>query len=54
MKKSGSKDLTASKLTDEQIATLVKNGKNAMPPYKGLYSDDEIRAVIAYVKTLRK
>ncbi len=49
----GAKDLTISEKTDDEIADLIKNGKNTMPAMKDIYSDGEIKALISYVKTLR-
>ncbi|MDX1907597.1 MAG: c-type cytochrome [Bacteroidia bacterium] len=51
---SGAKNLQITQLTDEQIRTLLINGKNAMPAYGSIYTPDEITAVMAYVKTLKK
>ncbi len=50
---SGAKDLTQSTLEDPEIKHLIRNGKNAMPPYDHVYDDDEIHALTAYVKTLK-
>jgi len=50
---SGAKDLSQSTLDDPEIKHLIRNGKNAMPPYDHVYDDDEIQALTAYVKTLR-
>jgi len=39
--------------TDEQIATRIRNGKKGqMTAFAGKFSADEIRAVIAYLRTL--
>lgn len=48
----GSKDLTASQLTDDEMIAVVKKGKNAMPKYKNL-TDDQIANVVAYIRTLK-
>ena len=50
----GAKDLTATQLNDEQIRTLLMEGKNAMSSYKELYSTDQINAVMHYIKTLKQ
>ena len=52
--KSGAKDLSQGERTDEEIRTLIMNGKNAMPGYKDVYSLEEIDALLAYVKEFRK
>lgn len=49
----GSKDLTASALTKEERMILIKNGKNAMTPFSGILSDEEIEAVAEYTFTLK-
>lgn len=51
---SGAKDLTITTLSAEEMKTLVKGGKNSMPPYGRIYSDAEIDAVISYVRKFKK
>jgi cytochrome c6 len=57
------KDLTDPKnqasFTDAQAATAIKegvkqNGKMTMKAFGGKLSDDEIKALVAYVRTLKK
>ena len=41
--------------TDAQIADSVRNGKEKlMPAFKGKLSDEEIAAVVAHIRTLKK
>lgn len=40
-------------MSDADLTALVTNGKGKMPAYKGKLSDDEISAVVKYVKTLK-
>jgi cytochrome c6 len=56
-------DLTDTKkqssFTDAQAATAIKdgikqNGKTTMKAFGGKLSDDEIKALVAYVRTLKK
>jgi mono/diheme cytochrome c family protein len=56
-------DLTDSKkqasFTDAQAAAAIKdgvkqNGKTAMKAFGGKLNDDEIKALVAYVRTLKK
>lgn len=54
LKGSGAKDLTVTVLDETAMKSLIMNGKNAMPPYKAIYSEVEINAVIAYIKTFKK
>lgn len=37
---------------DTQLLTFIRDGKNAMPAYKGILSDSNIMDVIAYLRTL--
>jgi cytochrome c6 len=41
------------KMSDADLTGLVTNGKGKMPAYKGKLSDEEISAVVKYVKTLK-
>lgn len=40
------------KPTDAQVKTMVTNGRNAMPSFKGTLSPEEITAVAAYVSSV--
>jgi len=52
---SGAKNLTASKLNDQQIEYIIRKGKNAMPAQEAvLVTDENIKLVIEHVKLLRK
>lgn len=52
---SGSKDLTKSKLGENEILKIIKEGKGTMPPFEYLLTTDaEREAVMQYVITLRK
>ncbi|MFY7668482.1 MAG: c-type cytochrome [Crocinitomicaceae bacterium] len=52
---SGAKDLTMSKLSDEEIEKIIVNGKNAMPPMKVILENKEnLALVIKHVKSFRK
>ena len=43
-------------LTDEEITKTIKNGKTgtAMPPFKDSLSDDQIKSLVAYLRSLKK
>ena len=41
------------KTSDADMTALVTNGKGKMPAFKGKLSDEEITAVVKYVKTLK-
>lgn len=47
----GAKDLRVTKLTDEQIATQIHDGKGNMPAFADL-GKDEVNALVAYVRVL--
>ncbi len=49
----GAKDITQTILTEAEVIELVKNGKNTMTPFKGILTDEEIKAVVAYTRTLK-
>lgn len=52
---SGAKDLSVSKLSDQQIEEIIRKGKNAMPSQEAvLETDENIRLVIEHVKTLKR
>lgn len=42
------------RLTDDQIAELIKNGRDKMPPMGQMFKPEQIRSIIAYVRTLKK
>jgi cytochrome c6 len=47
-------DLTKSTISDAKGIRVINNGKELMPGFKGTLSDEEITAVMAYVKGFRK
>ena len=51
---SQAKDLSISKLSDEEILDRIKHGKNAMPPFEGLIPEDQRKMLVSFVKTLKK
>jgi len=53
------KDLTESKLTDDEIRRQVSEGHKdqrgaVMPPFKDVLKSDQIDAVVVFVRSLRK
>lgn len=50
------RDLTQSEfhenVTDEQLRAVIRTGKGQMPAFGGLLGDSDIRAVIAFIRTL--
>jgi mono/diheme cytochrome c family protein len=54
MQESGAKPLKTSQFTEAQIGMQIKQGKNAMPRFEGILSDDEIKEVAKFAKGLQK
>ena len=50
----GRPDLRAFPDDNERFTTTVKQGKNSMPPWKDILSDQEITEVWAFVSSRRK
>jgi len=42
------------KQTDEQLTEITTNGKGKMPAYKGKLTDEQIKQVVAYIRTFKK
>jgi len=42
------------KLTDDELATIVASGKNKMPPYGKSLKPDQVKDLVAFVRTLKK
>lgn len=51
--RSGAKNIRVTQLTDEEIMSLLVNGKNTMPAYKGILAEQDMKAVIAYLHILK-
>lgn len=41
------------KMSDAELAGITSNGKNKMPAYKGKISEDQINALVKYVRELK-
>jgi mono/diheme cytochrome c family protein len=50
--KRGTFTVNNNKVTDESLKTWIENGDSLMPPFKDVLEDNQIKDVIAYVKTL--
>jgi mono/diheme cytochrome c family protein len=44
----------AFKKTDAELLEFIKAGKGDMPAWSDVLSDDEVKAAIAYIRTLEK
>jgi cytochrome c6 len=57
-KKLGIKDYRDAKVqasfTDAQATEIITNGKDKMKGFKGKLSDDQIKALVAYVRSFKK
>ena len=50
----GSSDLSISKMDDEMMSSIIKNGKGRMTGFSTVLNDEQVKMVIDYIKTLRK
>ena len=54
-KKLGVKDYTKDQgFSDAEAANVIKNGKGKMKAYKDKLSDTDVRALVAWVRSLKK
>jgi mono/diheme cytochrome c family protein len=54
-KKLGVKDYTKDQgFSDTEATNAIKNGKGKMKAYKGKLSDADVKALVAYVRSLKK
>ena len=54
-KKLGVKDYTKSQsFSDAEATNVIKNGKGKMKGYKDKLSDADVKALVAYVRSLKK
>jgi mono/diheme cytochrome c family protein len=55
-KKLGAKDFQdpgVIKMSRPELETIIKDGKNKMPPYKDKFTDDQIKALAKYIKEMK-
>ena len=52
LNKRGTFTVNNNKVTDENLKTWIENGDSLMPPFKDVIDDNQIKDVIAYVRTL--
>ncbi|HEY1210208.1 MAG TPA: cytochrome c [Terracidiphilus sp.] len=41
------------KESDQMLFDITKNGKNKMPPYNGKLTDDQIKDLVKYIRSLK-
>lgn len=51
---SGSKDLSISEMSMTQVEDIIKKGKNTMPAFEKVLTEEQTKAVAEYVVSLRK
>lgn len=54
MKAKSFKDPDLIKASDADLIAAIKSGKGKMPAYAGKLTDDQIKKVVGYVRTLQK
>jgi mono/diheme cytochrome c family protein len=52
LSKRGTFSVNNNKVTDENLKNWIENGDSLMPPFKDVLDEQQIKDVIAYVKTL--
>lgn len=50
--KRGTFSVNGNKITDESLTTWIDNGDQLMPPFKDVLEPNQIKDIVAYVKTL--
>ena len=56
-KKMGAHDFTTAEvqgMADAELSTIITNGKNKMPAYGKSLKADDIKGLVAYIRTLKK
>ena len=56
-KKMGAHDFTTAevqKMTDAELTDVITNGKNKMPKYADKLKPEEVKGLVAYIRTLKK
>jgi cytochrome c6 len=48
--KMGAKDLSATTLSEKDIAAVISGGKGKMPAYKEKLTDDQVQSLAKYIK----
>lgn len=54
LKAASFKSAAAVRASDAELIATVKSGRNKMPSFQGKLSDDQIKSVVAYIRTLQK
>jgi cytochrome c553 len=51
---SGAKNLAVTTLSDAELENVIANGKGSMPSYKKQLKPEQIKALVAHIRTLKK
>ena len=51
--KMGAKPFSEAKGGEKELIEITENGKNKMPAFKGKLTDEQIKDVVKYVRTLK-
>lgn len=51
--KMGAKPFSETKASEKEFIEITENGKNKMPAFKGKLTDEQIKQVVEYVRTLK-
>ena len=54
LKAASFKSAAAVKASDAELMAIVHSGRNKMPSFQGKLSDDQIKSVVTYIRTLQK
>lgn len=54
LKAASFKSAAAVKASDAELIATVHSGRNKMPSFQGKLTDDQIKSVVAYIRTLQK
>jgi mono/diheme cytochrome c family protein len=52
LNKRGTFTVNGNKVTDDNLKTWIENGDSLMPPFKDVLDEQQIKDVVAYVRTL--
>lgn len=56
-KKMGAHDFTSAdvqKMSDAELTSVINDGKNKMPKYSDKLKPEEVKGLVAYIRTLKK
>jgi mono/diheme cytochrome c family protein len=48
------KDPSVVKASDDELRTIIKDGKNKMPSFADKLTDNQVNSLVTYIRTLQK